>query len=410
MAILPELKGVHLGSRDGTFTELIRTILIKGKLIAKYVEVLLSPESLEEYSKAFTSDQLDPNNNYQVYEQLGDGVGGLFFVDYFYIRFPQLNCAEGVKVVARLKINYGSKNTFSKIAECLGFWNFISAPNDLRQRKKKSLLEDVFEAFLGVTFKLSNEKIAHGIGFQCSYNILKRIFNDMNISLKYEDLYDAKTRLKELFDLPSYQEMGPVKYEETRNNLLTSSRVFIVDKIKGKKIVLGEGKAAIKPEAEQIASAKALEILRRKGIQKFVPSFYLSFCEKDEKSEKEITKEEILETLKGADINAQFPTIHKTKYQNKYTSSLLGKYCRDRNLSGIKMCLKLKADSNSLDSDGMSCFDLLLIGTKLLKIYVKIAKKFFTKVDIILVHENVLAFYFPECPKEILEKLSFLQD
>jgi hypothetical protein len=40
-----------------------------------------------------------------------------------------------------------------------------------------------------------------GVGYAIVYTILKSIFDNMNISLKYEDLYDAKTRLKELCDM-----------------------------------------------------------------------------------------------------------------------------------------------------------------------------------------------------------------
>ena len=45
-------------------------------------------------------------------------------------------------------------------------------------------------AFSGTAFAGSN----------CVNKILEEIFNDIPISLKYEDLYDSITRLKEIFD------------------------------------------------------------------------------------------------------------------------------------------------------------------------------------------------------------------
>ena len=39
-----------------------------------------------------------------------------------------------------------------------------------------------------------------GVGYAIVYDILTDIFNEMPMSLAYEDLYDAKTRLKETFD------------------------------------------------------------------------------------------------------------------------------------------------------------------------------------------------------------------
>ena len=63
----------------------------------------------------------------QIKKQMGDLTINKFIVNYSYKRFPQLKCTEGVKVVARLRINYGSRQSFSEIAEKLGIWNYISA-------------------------------------------------------------------------------------------------------------------------------------------------------------------------------------------------------------------------------------------------------------------------------------------
>ena len=134
------VQGIYLGSRGEDFKKLIRSVLKKSKLKKKYIDMLTDNESMKSYASAFTSDSVDEDNNYQVMEQLGDLTGNKFIVMYMYKRFPQLKCSEGVKVVARLRINYGSKNSFAEFARKLGFWTFISATNDLRQRKMKSLL------------------------------------------------------------------------------------------------------------------------------------------------------------------------------------------------------------------------------------------------------------------------------
>jgi len=142
---------LYLADRNDKFKQFIISTLNKGKINHKYIDVLTSEEHLNLYKDAFTSDEIDPENNYQVFEQMGDATGNKFIITYMYNRFPYLKCVSGVKVIARLKINYGSKQTFCSIACNLGFWPFISATTDLRQRKMKSLLEDVFEAFIGVT-------------------------------------------------------------------------------------------------------------------------------------------------------------------------------------------------------------------------------------------------------------------
>merc|ERR1712127_565873 len=129
------IQGIYLGSRGKDFRDLIKQVLKKSKLKRKYVDILTDEESMKLYANAFTSDSVDEENNYQVMEQLGDLTGNKFIVTYMYKRFPQLKCSEGVKVAARLRINYGSKQSFAEISRKLGFWSFISANNDLRQRK-----------------------------------------------------------------------------------------------------------------------------------------------------------------------------------------------------------------------------------------------------------------------------------
>ena len=143
---------------------------------------------------------------------------------YFSERFPHLNTPEHVKTLARLKINYGSKKTFFGLADKLGMWEFISASTetritktkikvdnriqvvekenivDIKQTKKKSLLEDSFEAFIGITHTLVDNIIKKGKGFNICYKIIKNLYNDLDIKLDHASLYDPKTRLKELFD------------------------------------------------------------------------------------------------------------------------------------------------------------------------------------------------------------------
>jgi dsRNA-specific ribonuclease len=379
-----EQKGIYLGSRGSDFKDLISTLLRKCGLNSKYVKMLTDIEAMRIYGCAFTSELVDPDNNYQVLEQVGDLSGNKFIVNYMYERFPQLDCAEGVKVVARLRINYGAKESFCEIARKLGFWEFISATNDLRQRKMKPLLEDVFEAFLGATERIIDKRKRVGVGYAIVHDILTSIFNDMNISLRYEDLYDAKTRLKELFDMYE-SSIGPLVYTEQKRDMITISttfrvqggkyaekidpvtRVVSVNKKKiigGKYVKIGEGSAALKSDAQQNAASSALETLNKQGWFKSIPSVYQKFNKDDNGSkvkEDEVTQE-IVNKIWGNDMNALHSTKEKSKYQSKYQSTALALYCRDRNINGVEACLGLGADPNIQDSEGMYPVDLIFIG------------------------------------------------
>lgn len=405
---LEQVTGIYLGDRGNVFKRFITSLLKKGKIKDKYIDLLTTEKNMEIYASAFTSELVDETNNYQVYEQLGDLTGNKFIVWYIYKRFPQLRCAEGVKVAARLRINYGSKNSFCSIAENYGFWDFISATNDLRQRKKKSLLEDVFEAFIGATEAILDSETRVGVGYSCVYRILSSIFDDIPISLKYEDLYDAKTRLKELFDIHS-EKLGPLRYEERREDLLSHAMIYRLDGAKYetrpdgtvntncivskyKKVLIGQGKAALKADAEQVASAMALHTLATQGYIKYAPSIYAKFS-----GEKIDKKTDILKIIESpSKINEQFFTRGKNKYQSKYTSTALIHCCRKRDVEGIKKCIQMGGDPNILDSDGMSALDVLLIGPVRQKLILKCVECLCENVKRLTIHENVFRVYYSQ--------------
>ena len=272
-----EVKVIYYGSRGSDFKELIFNLLKEAKLKMHYINMLVDDDSLAVYSKAFTSDTADINDNYEVFEQFGDISANKFIVWYMHRRFPKLMCSQGVKVVARLRINYGAKQSFSSIAENLGFWNFITASEEERSRCKKPLLEDAFEAFIGATEYLIDTKIRECVGYSVVYNILESLFDKIHISLKYEDLYDAKTRLKELFDFFGSDVLGTLKYDSVKNMEEKITCCTIIQELGRKKEILGEGMASLKIDAEQKAAAKAIENLRRRGFSKPVPPIYSFF-------------------------------------------------------------------------------------------------------------------------------------
>lgn len=424
-------RGIYLGDRGEKFKMLIQGILNIGKLKKKYTSILLRPDSLEVYGSAFTSELVDENNNYQVFEQIGDLTANKFIVCYIYRRFPQLKTAQGVKIAARLRINYGSKQSFCGIAEKLGLWDYISATKELRQRKKKSLLEDVLEAFLGATETILDQELCNGIGYAMCYKILAGIFDQMDISLKYEDLYDAKTRLKELFDMKAV-ELGPLVYEETKMDILTKSCAYRLDGVtyetkadgtvnlnkyfgKYRKILIGQGSASLKADAQQLAAADALKNLSRQGHVKKPPKIYATLNGKTSpvspENERVTSRDDVLKSCENDEekINDQFYTRGKSKYQNKYTSTVLGMYCRKRDYSGIKECIKLGADPNILDIEELTCTDLLLIGDINEKLVKKVVKKFCKVVDKVKIHKNIFEVYGGKYPEEIFSEVELIE-
>jgi dsRNA-specific ribonuclease len=271
---------IYSGDRGINFEKMLRKILEKSKLKNDYINQILK-NGMPLYSQAFTHPTADENNNYEPLEFLGDSIVNCVIVWYLSRRFPQLNCQDGVKILARLKINLVSKKVFASFGNELGFWKYVSADMETRDTKMKKTLEDVFEAFFGATQKLIDSEIRMGVGYSICYNIIENLFGNMHISLKYEDLYDPKTRLKEVFDFFK-DTIGQIKYENERIDRIQHVNVFRLftdERGKKQKILLGKGSAALKPDAVQKAASRALEKLNKDGIFiKEIPEIYKKLC------------------------------------------------------------------------------------------------------------------------------------
>ena len=269
---------IFTGDRSIRFKNLIIGILKRANLTSEHIARYTTADNMAIFSQAFTAASADDTVNYEMFEQLGDVTANKFIVWYMYRRFPQLRHPLGVKVVARLRINYGARQTFNEIGERLGFWDFISASVDDRSRKKKDLLEDCVEAIVGaIEFIIDNDS-RPGVGNAVAYDILKSVFDELEISLEYEELYDAKTRLKELFDFHK-GELGKLVYTKTRDEETGIFRSVVNIQGGDAKVsrYYGTGTATKLKDAEQHSASRLLEILKGCGISKPVPIEYAMF-------------------------------------------------------------------------------------------------------------------------------------
>ncbi len=293
MAQPTDSNDIYFGSRDSDFVETIRNFVRRGKLRPEYVDLLTDADSLKVWSMVLTAKTADPVNNYELYETLGDGVANNALVYYLVRRFPEINCPDGVPILARLKINLVSKDTYRQLnSEHLGFWPYISASVEMRNSKMKQLLEDTFEAAMGALVLLVDAKIRQGAGAAIAYNIIESLFDRMEISLSFEDLVDAKTRLKETVDAfkvngpvvngRSLAPLGEVQYRSQRNALTKMHNVTAVRlETRGGRPIetpLGTGNAHILKDAEQQAAKMALDRLKTMGYYNSPKDAYQRFC------------------------------------------------------------------------------------------------------------------------------------
>jgi len=364
-------EGTYFGNRTNDFKRFIGNLLKKAKLKSDMHEFLTTDSAFEIFDKAFTCKMVNPEYNYDAYEQIGDGVLKHFFPTYFRKRF-NLTKTEDVKVIARLVINYGSKGSFSSIADKLQFWDYITALNDTRYRKKKPLLEDAFEAFFGAIECIFDSSQKHvGISYVISYSILQTIFDDIDISVEYNSLYDAKTRLKELCDFKP--DLGTIHYSDEKEGEFVTVKCYV--SLSGKKTMIGDGKASLKADAQQNAAKMSLKTLESKGIRKPTPKFYKDLQNRLLNKELKIDYTEECNRM----LNTVTEPRKRTKHEPTYSCVKLAEYCSVRNFEACKLYLENESiDATVSDSEGMSCLDLLFFGGTDLNIY-SIFKKLIKK-------------------------------
>jgi dsRNA-specific ribonuclease len=298
-----EMQEEYIGDRGDAFDQLILSLLRKGKLTKTLIGKVFDKNL---FSQIFTHPSIS-EDNYEYYEFLGDLVVNKSIGQYLTRRFPQLRCPQGVRVLTRLKINLVSKKVLAEFAESLGFWDYISATQEYRMTKKKPMLEDCFEAFMGALEQQIDEvcckpdkagRFTSGGGYKICYNIIQNVLDSYPIcgglpnehgvqdgKLKYEELVDPKTRLKELFD-KHRDTIGKVKYASTREEQLCHTEVYAdFSKMTTRsmmpgmsKLTLGHGTAALQADSQQAAAKEALIFLKNRGFSRLPPAHYAMFC------------------------------------------------------------------------------------------------------------------------------------
>lgn len=280
------------GIRGIEFRSFIQSLLARSKMKQSNIEFLTNDKNIQFYETAFTHRNVDLEKNYEFYELMGDVTCNKIIVWYLKERFPFLNDMNSVKVIARLRINLVSKKTFSKWAEKLDFERFISYDEETKVKQRTSVLEDCFEAFFGVTELLINENFQTG-GYHFAFQILASIIDEEKISLRYTDLYDPITRLKETFDYFNAIEIksekpklwGTIKFETRRTETLT--HVKLIQKIGLREDILLKKEASTTlDEIKHALCEEYLQVLKSKGLVKPLPKYYHEIEEKRKRYEK----------------------------------------------------------------------------------------------------------------------------
>jgi len=205
------------------FRDVLYKLLIeRGNLRADVVNSFLNLDVLEVYKEAFTHISFSPERNYELWETLGDGIAKGFLRFYAVRRFPWIaTSTRSSETLTNIGKNYESVGYFSIIYDLLNL-QAISAyreelihihPKHSVDREhgdyvmidiNKSIKEDIFEAFFGVTQYLIDGKIQLGMGNAVCYNIFSSLFDEQDLETDVSKLESPVTKLKEIFDKAHY--------------------------------------------------------------------------------------------------------------------------------------------------------------------------------------------------------------
>lgn len=213
------------GNRDDEYRQfIIKLLTTRAKIKLSDAEIYTDRDSMDLFIMAMTHDSVNPTNradNYEMYEHFGDATCNKSATWYLKNRFPDIvkKGDEGVQYISKQKSIITSKPYLAKYSDELGFSTFIrfrpiefeytkdSGNISQTERHKKvitidrSMKEDVFEAFFGCLEDVIDKKEGFpGVGYSVAYTILASTWNDKYIPFTKNELIDAKTQLKEIFD------------------------------------------------------------------------------------------------------------------------------------------------------------------------------------------------------------------
>lgn len=285
---------VTYGIRGEEFRQFIFSILQKARIKEHYINFLLEDEAVSMYDKAFTSPTANSSYNYEMLEKIGDLTCNKAIIWYIYRKLPQLSTKpQGLMIFSKLFHTLQCKETFAKIALSLGFEKFVTYGfmrvkdryENVMIIRRNSVLEDCFEAFFGATELIIDSKVGEGVGYAICNILFKALISDLKFpSLKYEDLFDSITRLKELFDyhFPNRRRLGKYDFiDEPMDEVSKIKTVKILwTNVAGQTAIIAQGSGPLKDKAKAAAAEHALLYFKSRGWEKPPPYDYRDFLSK----------------------------------------------------------------------------------------------------------------------------------
>ena len=200
-----------------------------GLMKEEEIDRLLDEEGMKVMTSAVTHWSLNEDQDYEVWETLGDSTLNKIMVWYMFRRFPDATSEE---LTEAKKINV-SKGQFPIYSQTINLPKYVryrnitytSGKNTLTITLDKSMREDTFEAFFGALEYLIDGKIMLGAGYTICYNIVSVILDQQQMTIDLSKIKDSITQLKEIFDTRrKFGDSFEYKYDYTSKKIIVILR------------------------------------------------------------------------------------------------------------------------------------------------------------------------------------------
>ena len=301
------------------FRAFLTRMIARGRVPQKYIDAFLSEKGMANFRKAFVhaSWNADPSENYEGYEFFGDSVISQFVAFYIAYRWPHIKTS---KWMSKIDHNLVGRKWIGRLAQNEGLSGFVLFGNSGAAKGKGpnfdmitalqanrdaatndpylAMMEDVMEAFFGCLMltilatknPTTGVLFSHGAATQVCHNILRTFFDPVEISVAFEDVFDAVSRLKELYEAkelnPGQKPLrwsgpnagGVFRYTELPDG---KTECIVYGWPEGDRSVIPQNRRELgraveinKDDAKQKASKQALAVLKdRYGIVEKIPRY-----------------------------------------------------------------------------------------------------------------------------------------
>jgi dsRNA-specific ribonuclease len=213
----------------------------RSKLKRSEAERYTDASGMARFEMAMTHSSVnpfEPDRNYEILEHLGDATVNKATTWYLKNRFPEIVRwgNRGVQYLSKQKSLLTSKAYLAEFAKALGIVRFIHfRPLQFTYAKAgreagggtvvtqtvtmdRSMEEDAFEAFFAALEEVVDDKDGVGVGYFVAYSVLASFYDERDIPTSLNDLVDAKTQLKEVFDKRNARYGDSVRWDTDEKN------------------------------------------------------------------------------------------------------------------------------------------------------------------------------------------------